>query len=401
MTRQEPEVTTRRGTRVRVARSLDELEPFREAWARLQGRQFATDPDVFPLILAWQPQTLRPHVVALERGGEITALVLGRIEDIRLQTRIGYKTVYAPRVRSLTVLYGGVLGDLGDESAEVVLTALRRSLACGEVDVLRLRNVNTGSPLRRAVDATPNILHEHGAPATVHRELAVPSSYDAFLGSLSPSTLKSATRYLRRLEKRFGDRLSLRIFRGASEGDRVFTDLGIVARKTYQQALGVAFAQRQLERRIVTLLMERGWFRAYVLYLDGEPISFWQGHAYRGAFVAGVPGYDPAYTDLRVGHYVLFRLIEDLCADDAVDTLDFGWSDAEYKRRLSTRSRLEQDVHLFAPTVKGCVTNVARSSLLTTVTGVRSLLARAEMIDPIKRRWRDRVSSNGSSVVRS
>jgi CelD/BcsL family acetyltransferase involved in cellulose biosynthesis len=383
-----------------VARSLDELEPFREAWARLQGRQFATDPDVFPLILAWQPQTLRPHVVALERGGEITALVLGRIEDIRLRTRVGYRTVYAPRVRSLTVLYGGVLGDLGDGSADVMLTALRRSLACGEVDVLRLRNVDTGSPLRRAVGATPNILHEHGAPATVHRELAVPSSYDAFLGSLSPSTLKSATRYLRRLEKRFGDRLSLRIFRGASEGDRVFTDLGIVARKTYQHALGVAFAQRQLERRIVTLLMERGWFRAYVLYLDGEPISFWHGHTYRGAFVTGVPGYDPAYTDLRVGNYVLFRLIEDLCADDAVDTLDFGWSDAEYKRRLATRSRLEQDVHLFAPTAKGCLTNVARSSLLTTVTGVRSLLARAEMIDPIKRRWRGGLTSNGSPVVR-
>jgi CelD/BcsL family acetyltransferase involved in cellulose biosynthesis len=113
-----------------------------------------------------------------------------------------------------------------------------------------------------------------------------------------------------------------------------------------------------------------------------------------------VPGYDPAYTDLRVGNYVLFRLIEDLCADDAVDTLDFGWSDAEYKRRLSTRSRLEQDVHLFAPTAKGCLTNVARSSLLTTVTGVRSLLARAEMIDPIKRRWRGGLTSNGSPVVR-
>ena len=95
-----------------------------------------------------------------------------------------------------------------DESAEVVLTALRRPLACGEVDVLRLRNVDTGSPLRGAVGATPGILHEHGSPATVHRELAVPSSYDAFLGSLSPSTLKSSRRYLRRLEKRFGDRLA-------------------------------------------------------------------------------------------------------------------------------------------------------------------------------------------------
>jgi Acetyltransferase (GNAT) domain len=399
--RRGPDVTTRRGTRIRLARSLDELEPLREAWERLQGRQFATDPDVFPLILTWQPQTLRPHVVALEREGEITALVLGRIEDIRLPTRVGYRTVYAPRVRSLSVFYGGVLGDLDDEGGKVMLAALRHSLACGEVDVLRLRSVDIGSPLRRAVGATPSILQEHGAPAARHWELAVPSSYEAFLDSLSPSTHKSASRYLRRLEKRFGDRLSFRIFRGASDRDRVFADLGNVARKTYQHGLGVAFAQSEFERRIVTLLMERGWFRAYVLYLDGEPISFWHWHAYRGAFFTGVPGYDPAYTDLRVGNYVLFRLIEDICADDAIDTLDFGWGEAEYKRRLSTRSRLEQDVHLFAPTAKGCLTNVARSSLLTTVTGVRSLLARAEMIDPIKRRWRGRLTSNGSSVVRS
>jgi CelD/BcsL family acetyltransferase involved in cellulose biosynthesis len=147
--------------------------------------------------------------------------------------------------------------------------------------------------------------------------------------------------------------------------------------------------------------MNRGWFRAYVLYLDGEPISFWHGHVYRGAFFTGIPGYDPAYTDLRVGNYVLFRLIADLCADDAIDTLDFGWGEAEYKRRLSTRSRLEHDVHLFAPTAKGCLTNVARSSLLTGATGVRSLLARTDMIDPVKRRWRDRLTSGGHSAVRN
>ena len=52
--------------------------------------------------------------------------------------------------------------------------------------------------------------------------------------------------------------------------------------------------------------MERGWFRAYVLYLDGEPIAFWQGQAYNGVFSTGVPGFDPAYADLRVGNYVLF-----------------------------------------------------------------------------------------------
>ena len=109
----------------------------------------------------------------------------------------------------------------------------------------------------------------------------MPDSYDAFLKSLSRSTRESAKRYPRKLEKQFGDRLTLQVFRDVKDGDRVFTDLRRVAEKTYQQGLGVSFAQTELQRRLATLLMERGWFRAYVLYLDGEPIAFWQGHAYR------------------------------------------------------------------------------------------------------------------------
>ena len=115
--------------------------------------------------------------------------------------------------------------------------------------------------------------------------------------------------------------------------------------------------------------MERGWFRAYVLYLDDEPIAFWQGQAYNGVFSTGVPGFDPAYAEHRVGNYVLFKLIADLCADESIDTLDYGFGDAEYKRRFGTRSWEEQDVHLFAPTAKGFRTNAIRSSLLTAVAG--------------------------------
>ena len=33
--------------------------------------------------------------------------------------------------------------------------------------------------------------------------------------------------------------------------------------------------------------------RAYVLYLDGEPVAFWQGQAYNGVFSTGVPGLRP------------------------------------------------------------------------------------------------------------
>lgn len=384
-------------TSIHVARSLEELEALREPWQQLQGRHFATDPDVFPTIIGWQEHAVRPHAVSLERDGKPRAFVLARVEDIRLTTKIGYAAVYKPKVRALTVVYRGAMGDLDDDDARLVLDELRRELAAGEADVLRLRNLEVGTPLHRAATtAEPRTLRERSTPATAHWELAVPDSYDAFLRSLSRSTRESAKRYPKRLEKQFGDRLTVEVFRDVADAERVFADLRRVAEKTYQQGLGVAFAQTELQRRLTTMLMERGWFRAYVLYLDGEPIAFWQGHDYRGAFSTGVPGFDPAYADLRVGNYVLFKLIADLCADESIDTLDYGFGDAEYKRRFGTRSWDEQDVHLFAPTAKGFRTNAIRSSLLTGVAGSTRLLERNDALGRIKRGWRDRLSRGTS-----
>jgi CelD/BcsL family acetyltransferase involved in cellulose biosynthesis len=378
--------------RVIVARSFEELEPLRDAWKRLQGRHFATDPDVFPAILAWQ-KAIRPHALALERDGEVRTIVLARVEDIRLATKVGYAAVYKPKVRALTVVYRGVLGELSDEDAALVLGELRAELATGGADLLRLRALEVGAPLHlAATTATPRTLRERSSSAPAHWELAVPDTYADFLSSLSRSTRESAKRYPKRLEKEFGDRLTLEVFHDVADSERVFTDLRRVAEKTYQQGLGVSFAQTELQHQLTTLTMERGWFRAYVLYLDGEPIAFWQGQAYNGVFSTGVPGFDPAYADHRVGNYVLFKLIADLCADESIETLDYGFGDAEYKRRFGNRSWEEQDVHVFAPTAKGYRANAIRSSLLAAVAGGTRALGRGDRLDRLKRSWRDRLS---------
>ena len=306
-------------TQVRTARSWAELEALREPWVALQGRHVTTDPDIFPIVLEADERALRPHALLLERDGAPRALALARVEQLELTTRIGYRPVYSPTVRALTVVYGGVLGELDDADAALLLGELRAELAAGGADVLRLRGLEVGSPLHAAAtSAPPRALRERNTHRTAHWELDVPDSYDAFLKSLSKSTRDGAKRYAKKLEQGFGERLALDIFRDVADSDRVFHDLQHVAAKTYQQRLGVAFGQTEAQRRLTRELMERGWFRAYVLYLDGEPIAFWHGHAYRGVFSTGVPGFDRAHAEDRVGNYVLLKLIADLCSDPEV-----------------------------------------------------------------------------------
>ncbi|MGH3131631.1 MAG: GNAT family N-acetyltransferase, partial [Gaiellaceae bacterium] len=376
-------------TRVTVARSVEELEALREPWKQLQGRHFPTDPDAFLTILEHQPQAMRPHVLLLERDGEPRSLVLGRVEDLRLSAKLGYKEIFAPRMRSITVVNEGLLGDASEESAHILLAELRASLAAGEADVVRLRNLRLGSPLHRvARSAPPALCRQHVSSPAVHWELDLPGSPDEFLRSLSSSTREGVRRYGRKLEKEYGERLSLRIFREPAEIDELFEQVEVVSAKTYQGGLGVAFAGDALQRSLTALAMERGWFRAWVLSLDGEPVAFWHGEAYRGVFRIGVPGYDPAHARLRVGNYVLMRLVADLCAEEGVDRVDYGFGDAEYKRRFGTRSWQEEDVLVYAPTAKAIGINVLRTIILTLVGLAGRILRQSELFARIKRGWR-------------
>ena len=95
--------------------------------------------------------------------------------------------------------------------------------------------------------------------------------------------------------------------------------------------------------------MQKGWFLAGLLYLHGEPVAFQLGTAYRGTYAASGTAFDPAHSEERPGTYLLMKVIEQLCADPAVDRLDFGFGDADYKRAFADESWVEQDVEVFEP----------------------------------------------------
>jgi CelD/BcsL family acetyltransferase involved in cellulose biosynthesis len=86
------------------------------------------------------------------------------------------------------------------------------------------------------------------------------------------------------------------------------------------------------------------------------------------------------------------RLVEDLCADETVDTVDYGFGDAEYKRRFGSRSWQEEDVLVYAPTARAVRINLVRTALLAAVGVARRVLQRGDALGRVKRGWRKRLS---------
>jgi CelD/BcsL family acetyltransferase involved in cellulose biosynthesis len=233
--------------------------------------------------------------------------------------------------------------------------------------------------------------------ATTHRRLRLPGSFDEFVQDRSKSTRQSINRYTKKLERELGARLAFRVFSAPAELDELFAAVEPVAAKTYQGGLGVALRDDERNRRLVALGLDRGWFRTWVLYLDGAPVAFWPGWIYNRTFFVGTPGYEPSMGGHRPGQYVLMRVIADLCADPDVEACDFGFGDSEYKRRFSNEEWDEVDVLIFAPTLKGLRLNAGRRAVGIADRGLRTLANQTGLAEPLKRAWRRRLSSSAES----
>lgn len=381
------------GGSVHIARCEAEVEALRPAWEELQTPHLTSDLDYFLTLIRHAPGIVRPHVVLTERAGQPASLVVGRVEDEKLRARLGCGVGYGPRLRMLTVAYGGFLGECA--SSPGLLERLRHSLAGERVDLLRLRMLTVGSPEHAAATGEAGILRRRGfAPKTSHWRCSLPGSFEEFLAERSKESRRYVRRYGARLEAKYQEDAEIRFFTSRFELDRLFEDSARVHRTTYQHALGVGFSDGDLYRRLTELTMDRGWFRGAVLYLREQPVAFWHGNAYRGTFGTTATGFDPAYSEDRPGTFLLMRLVESLCADPAITTLDFGFGDADYKRRFGDSTALEQDVVVFEPRARTIAINVSQTAVLGTASLARAALARTGRLRAARRAWRRRVSGS-------
>lgn len=384
-------------TRVTVARTIEAVEELRDAWEALRPERPTADVDYHLTVLRHARGVIRPHVVVLERDGTPTALAVGRVEDVDLTARIGYKTVLRPRVRALTIAQGGLLG-VDDESAEPLFAALSGALTEERLHVLRLRLLPVGDPVHEVARARPGVLVRQHLGAPIKRWRArIPATFDEYLSARSSKTRSNVKRYGRRLERDFGDGVTFRVFRTPGELDELMRDSEAVHVKTYQHGMGAGLKGTELERRLRELAAERGWFHGFVLYLDGVPAAFWHGTAYRGVFYTGPTGYDPVHRDLRLGTYVLAKMVERLCGE--VDWMDFGSGDAEYKRHFSDEDRLEEDVTVFAARPRPIAINLAQTTVRGASQASKALLSRSGRLRAARRAWRGRLAGNAPGAL--
>ncbi len=383
--------------KITVARTAGEVDVLRNVWNRFDREAVNADIDYHLMLVERSPEAVRPHVLLVEGDGDAAALVIGRIEDVRLPLKVGYATALQPRLRALTISYGGVLGTSDSEMSDAVITQALATLARREADVARFRGLRVDSALHRTARARPGLLARDVLGVQSPRWRArLGESYEDYLTRRSGKTRANMRRYGRRFEEAFPDAIEFRLFREPTDLDRLLEDSSVVYARTYQHGLGVGFSDSGIEREVTTFALARGWFRGFVLYVEGRPSAFWHGIRYGRVFTTGATGYDPAFRDHRIGTYVLGRMVEELSREDGLELIDFGSGDAEYKSHFGDDRWLEEDVFVWATRARPVAVNGARTALLAADRSAKSLLRRRDLLTRARRLGRDRARRKGS-----
>jgi len=384
--RPEPET---RPDQVVVARTVEEAESMRGDWETAGVSDIDSDIDYFLTVVRHGPHVVRPHVVLIRRPGRPALMGIARLELLGVPLSVGYRTVLRPQLRAIVVTFGGLVGTAGADDERALIGELRRPLDTGEADMLLLRKIDVAGTLRDVVaDGASWARRSHAQPETRHWAAAVPRTADEFLAGRSADTRSKLRRKHRQLERKYGDGLRLRRFQHPAEMAEMCRDMEAVASRTYQWGLGASYSGSPLELGLIELGMRRGWFRAWMLYLQDRPVAFWLGNKYAGNFSMSQTGFDPDYTRQSVGRYTLFRALEDLCAAGDVTWLDFGPGDADYKAAFAVPQRTESDVFVMRRGLRPVAVNLAATALSLVNGWGRHLAKETDWGRRLKRTWR-------------
>jgi hypothetical protein len=372
---------------ISVLRTVQEVKEIRSIWESMQWHPNA-DMDFYLTIVNARPEIVRPHVIVLFENGCARAIMVGRVEETRLNFQIGYKSILRPKVRLIAIIYGGLLGDISRDAADALVSELIKSLYRGEAEVVFFSHLPWGSDICQIARTKPIFLcRDHMPIVNAHWKLALPSTMSEFWQSINPHRRHELRRYSRVIERKFPGELEFKLFEKPEQVENLCNDLEEIAQKTYQRGLGAGFVYDDENLHRMSLSANRGWLRAYLLYINKRPCAFWAGTLYEDVFYLDFTGYDPQFRQYEPGTVLLVRMIEDLC-QHGIRKVDFGYGEAFYKQRFCNESWREASVYIFSTEIRSILINIMRTLVVSASNLAEKTLKRVNYLNKLKKYWR-------------
>ena len=209
------------------------------------------------------------------------------------------------------------------------------------------------------------------------------ASYLLKFSSKSRSTLK---RKVRKFAELSDGEIDWRSYRTPQEIEEFLHLATPLSNTTYQERLfGAGLRADYGYRSSVMTLAAADQVRAYILFLNGEPVAYLFCPAHEGALKYDKQGYDPKHASLSPGSVLQVLVLEALFKEGKFRLLDFTEGEGEHKEFFSTHSQLCADVFVLDRRFSTTALVILHASLLLAVQQVRSCLQWIGILGRVRR----------------
>lgn len=208
---------------------------------------------------------------------------------------------------------------------------------------------------------------------------SLPSNFNDYFQSLSPNLRRNLRKSENKAKKQH--KLAFSVCHNvddAKESIKTFFDLHQKRWKLRSEA--GAFAEKEFADFHVDVsesFAKKGWLALSFLSFDDVPVSAGYGFVYRGKLFSYLSGFDPSFSDFRVGNLRLMYLIRN-CIDNGLSEYDFLRGAEPYKEQWSNGVRTNVEYWIarkkFVPSVYGRVMKSDRLLGLVRKIGKNELL---------------------------
>jgi len=133
------------GWEVTIAKTVEQVESLRQIWQDMQKSEpypvINVDIDRYLSVnQARGDSKAKPYIVLVTEDGKPVAMLVGRIQKMPLKLKIGYKTLVKPKLKGISVVYGGVLGQPDEQISSLLIRELMKILRKRQIDVISFKN---------------------------------------------------------------------------------------------------------------------------------------------------------------------------------------------------------------------------------------------------------------------
>lgn len=213
-------------------------------------------------------------------------------------------------------------------------------------DIVRLNTMPVDSLVANRLEQL--LREQHWTSFTGLRDrlsILLPTSWDAYLATLSSEDRKNIIRYRRRIEQRY----SLGIYRCRQESelpaclDGLFRLHQLRWQRRGERGTFADAKRRQFYERLSVRLLARDRLEFWILELNGQIVAAQFAMRYRDRVYQLQEGYDPAHSSDRVGMVLRAEVLRQLISG-GTRIYDFLGGTDQYKQRWGTSLGYYRDV---------------------------------------------------------